>query len=187
MSAHDLEYSGDELAPYSDFSDTPPQSYTQPSSNSLAKGNPRTASSSNNIPYKAPQIQPTTARNASQTSGFRLEDDERVIWHGYLLGLRSKGGVKQWKKLWVVLRPKNLALYKNDLVRTAMRSLCETLSQLARNMLPTLSSHYQPLLTPWKSIPYRAAKHIACKLLPKRRAIASVPRVRMPWLNGWGP
>ena len=46
-----------------------------------------------------------------------MEDDERVIWNGYLLCLKSKGGVKQWKKLWVVLRPKNLAFYKNEQVR----------------------------------------------------------------------
>ena len=116
MSVHDLEYSGDELAPYSDFSDTPPQSYPQSSFGTLDKRNQR-AVSSNNIPYKALQQRPTTARTASQTSGFRMEDDERVIWHGYLLCLKSKGGVKQWKKLWVVLRPKNLAFYKNDQVR----------------------------------------------------------------------
>ena len=116
MSGHDLEYSGDELAPYSDFSDTPPQSYPQSSFSTLVKRNQRTVSS-NNIPYKALQQRPTTARTASQTSGFRMEDDERVIWNGYLLYLKSKGGVKQWKKLWVVLRPKNLAFYKNEQVR----------------------------------------------------------------------
>ncbi len=127
MSGHDLEYSGDELAPYSDFSDTPPQSYPQSSFSTLAKRNKRTVSS-NNIPYKALQQRPTTARTASQTSGFRMEDDERVIWHGYLLCLKSKGGVKQWKKLWVVLRPKNLAFYKNDQVRMNDASSTNTLT-----------------------------------------------------------
>lgn len=28
--------------------------------------------------------------------------------------LKSKSGVRQWKKLWMVLRPKSLALYKNE-------------------------------------------------------------------------
>jgi hypothetical protein len=37
-----------------------------------------------------------------------------VVWQGYLLYLRSKGGVRQWKDLWAVLRTKNLALYKDD-------------------------------------------------------------------------
>jgi len=113
-SAHDLEYSGDELAHYSDFSDTPPQSYTQaPSFGSFIKHNQR-VTSNQNTPY-VPEQRAATARNVSQTSGFHVEqDEERVIWHGYLLCLKTKGGVRQWKRLWVVLRPKNLAFYKND-------------------------------------------------------------------------
>ena len=42
------------------------------------------------------------------------EEEERVIWSGHLLALRAKGGVRQWKKLWVVVRPKHVALYKNE-------------------------------------------------------------------------
>jgi hypothetical protein len=54
-------------------------------------------------------------RNVSQMSGFNFEQDpERIVWQGYLLYLRSKGGVRQWKDLWAVLRPKSLALYKDD-------------------------------------------------------------------------
>jgi hypothetical protein len=41
-------------------------------------------------------------------------DDERVVYHGWLYVLKSKGGVRQWKKIWVVLRPKGLAFYKSD-------------------------------------------------------------------------
>lgn len=116
-SAHELEYSGDELAHYSDFSDTPPQSYTQaPAFGSFLKRNQR-VTPDHNTPY-APEKRAATARNVSQTSGFQVEqDEERVIWHGYLLCLKTKGGVRQWKRLWVVLRPKNLAFYKNDEVR----------------------------------------------------------------------
>jgi len=116
VSAHELDYSGDELAHYSDFSDTPPQSYNQPSSlGSFVKRSQRTVSN-NNGAY-APQQHQGTTRNGSQVSGFHVEPDERVIWHGYLLCLKTKGGVRQWKRLWVVLRPKNLAFYKNDDVR----------------------------------------------------------------------
>lgn len=113
-SVQELEYSGDELAHYSDFSDTPPQSYTQaPSFGSFIKRNQRVVSV-HNTPY-APDQRAATKRNVSQTSGFHTElDEERVIWHGYLLCLKTKGGVRQWKKLWVVLRPKSLAFYKND-------------------------------------------------------------------------
>jgi len=54
-------------------------------------------------------------RNIIQMSGFNMElDPERVVWQGYLLYLKNKGGVRQWKDLWVVIRPRNFALYKND-------------------------------------------------------------------------
>ncbi|KAF6222264.1 hypothetical protein HO133_001350 [Letharia lupina] len=116
LSAHELDYSGDELAHYSDFSDTPPQSCAQSSSGPFAKRNERGVPKSSNAPYSTPMQPPATARNVSESSGFHADqqDDERVIWHGYLLCLKTKGGVRQWKRLWVVLRPKNLAFYKND-------------------------------------------------------------------------
>lgn len=117
LSAHELEYSGDELAHFSDFPDTPPQSYTQSSPfGSFVKRNDRMISRSGNAPYTTPSQPPNTARNVSESSGFHVDqqDDERVIWHGYLLCLKTKRGVRQWKRLWVVLRPKNLAFYKND-------------------------------------------------------------------------
>lgn len=121
-SDHGLEYSGDELAHYSDFSDTPPQSYTQSSIGSFMKRNSR-AVSKESTPYRTSQQRPDGARNASQLSGFQIDqDEERVIWHGYLLCLKTKGGVKQWKRLWVVLRPKNLAIYKSDEVRRRLHS-----------------------------------------------------------------
>ncbi|KAF1937923.1 PH domain-like protein [Clathrospora elynae] len=54
-------------------------------------------------------------RNFSQQSNLDgTPDDERVVYHGWLYVLKSKGGVRQWKNIWVVLRPKCLALYKND-------------------------------------------------------------------------
>ncbi|KAL8763209.1 MAG: hypothetical protein Q9184_000926 [Pyrenodesmia sp. 2 TL-2023] len=111
-SAHNLDFSGDELATYSDWSDTPQQGYVQAPQGSLVQHKMRPASGLEAM--GASPAEPSTARNASRSSGFQIQDDERVVWHGYLLILRSKGGVRQWKKLWVVLRPKNLAFYKND-------------------------------------------------------------------------
>lgn len=46
---------------------------------------------------------------------------EKVICHGYLQGLRIEGGVRQWKRLWTVLRPKSLAFYKNDQEYSAIK------------------------------------------------------------------
>ncbi|RMZ77730.1 hypothetical protein DV738_g4274, partial [Chaetothyriales sp. CBS 135597] len=51
-------------------------------------------------------------------------DPERVIRQGWLQILRSKtGGIKAWKSLWVVLRPKNVCLYKNEQEYSAVRVL----------------------------------------------------------------
>lgn len=48
-------------------------------------------------------------------------DPERVVCHGYLQGLRIEGSVRQWKRLWVVLRPKSLAFYKDDQEYSAIK------------------------------------------------------------------
>ncbi|KAL8988931.1 MAG: hypothetical protein Q9177_002067 [Variospora cf. flavescens] len=111
-SAQYLEYSGDDLGTYSDWSDTPQQNHAQTPHESLL--NHKTLPASGLGPLASSSAPATTARNASHSSGFQIQDEERVVWHGYLLILRSKGAVRQWKKVWVVLRPKNLALYKND-------------------------------------------------------------------------
>jgi hypothetical protein len=58
---------------------------------------------------------PQQKRNFSQQSKIdTIPDDERVVYHGWLYILKSKGGVRQWKKMWVVLRPRGLAFYKTE-------------------------------------------------------------------------
>jgi PH domain len=101
------DYSGNEMmTSYSDFSDAPVGSVPRAQ---VAPPNKPTATTI------GPGSRPTTGRNASQMSGFDVHiDPERVICHGWLNCLKTKGGVKQWKKLWVVLRPKNLTFYKNE-------------------------------------------------------------------------
>lgn len=115
-STGNLEYSGDDLGLHSDFSDTPPpQSYRDPTFGSFVRCKLRGVSSSNASQNLTQPMHKETARNVSQASGFHIDqDDERVVWHGYLLCLKSKGGVRQWKRLWAVLRPKNLAFYKDE-------------------------------------------------------------------------
>lgn len=99
--SHTLQYSGNEHGSYSDFSDTggPVHTTYQASMTSL----PRTPRSSAQIPSASQQSSTGTA-----------PDDNRVIYHGWLWVLKKKGGVRQWKKVWVVLRPRALGLYKND-------------------------------------------------------------------------
>ena len=134
LSAHELEYSGDELAHYSDFSDSASQNYAQSSSfGSFVKRNQRAVPKPGDAPYAEPTQPPSAMRNVSQSSGFHVEqhDEERVIWHGYLLCLKSKGGVRQWKRLWVVLRPKNLAFYKNDEVKPPLPTFFPSVSSFS--------------------------------------------------------
>lgn len=105
--SHTVEYSGNELASHSDMSD--------------AEGPRRRGTSSGSVPEEPLAVQPPPsipmdgAGNFSQMSGFNTEQDpERVVWQGYILWLKSKRGVRQWKDSWAVIRPKTIALYKND-------------------------------------------------------------------------
>jgi len=95
--------SGNELASHSDFSDTDIQRLQGASIESLAVQSP-----------PRPDRPNIGARNASQVSGLNIEQDpDRIIWQGWLWLLKSKGGVRQWKNSWAVLRPRNLILYKD--------------------------------------------------------------------------
>ena len=130
-STQDLDYSGNELASHSDFSDsTPPNFYGQLPRASTSNPRLPSASLGNVIATSTDSMiltRPEAVRNPSQASGLYMnQDEERVIWHGHLLCLKSKGGVRQWKKLWVVLRPKNLAFYKNEEVRLLLPHSCST-------------------------------------------------------------
>ncbi|MCJ1420583.1 hypothetical protein MMC32_006941 [Xylographa parallela] len=115
---HEFDYSGNDHGSYSDFSDTAPaRLYGQLS---VLPSNPALRVISNaatSVPSTvlSEQQQPEATRNPGDLGMHQTEQDaERVIWHGYLLCLKSKRGVRQWKKLWVVLRPKNLAFYKTE-------------------------------------------------------------------------
>lgn len=102
-----LNYSGNEQGSVSDFD----------FSDSAAPN----AASTTSLPYPKPSARTCLPRNrnVSQTSNLNVppstsdSDPDRVVYHGWLYVLKSKGGVRQWKKVWVVLRPRCLALYKN--------------------------------------------------------------------------
>ena len=115
---HEFDYSGNEHGSYSDFSDTAPARTYGPLS--VLPSNPALRVISNaatSVPSTtlSEHQRPEVTRNPSDLGVHQPEQDtERVVWHGYLLCLKSKGGVRQWKKLWVVLRPKNLVFYKTE-------------------------------------------------------------------------
>ncbi|KAL3423199.1 PH domain-containing protein [Phlyctema vagabunda] len=107
LHSHTMDYSGNELASHSDMSDT---------EGTRARGASMVSLSEDPLAVKSPGDRPMLAgRNTSQMSGFNAEQDpERIIWQGHLLYLKSKGGVRQWKDLWAVIRHKNVAFYKNE-------------------------------------------------------------------------
>lgn len=118
LSGTHVDYSGPDHGSYSDVSDsTGPGGFQDPSISSLRhdrKDVPPTSNAPRSHPVSASQRLPKL-RNVSQMSVIDVTgDDERVVWHGYLYLLKSRSGVRQWKKLWVVLRPKALAMYKNE-------------------------------------------------------------------------
>ena len=99
--------SGAELASHSDFSDSEVHRIPGASFESLAVQPPRGTG--------APVRSGSEAVNNGQAGGMNVESDpDRIIWQGWLGFFRSKGGVRQWKKSWAVLRPRNLILYKDD-------------------------------------------------------------------------
>lgn len=107
-----MSCSGNEHGSFSDFSDTTGVAALQDSSPSLAN----TKNAERSLPSAAPgENRPIVGRSFREVSGLgATPDDERVVYHGWLYVLKSKRGVRQWKKFWVVLRPRTLGLYKNE-------------------------------------------------------------------------
>ncbi len=106
--------SGNELASHSDFSDTDVQRNYRISIESLAVQ-----------PHSASGTRPETNANGRPSLGDRKlnqangnsnpdQDLDRVVWQGWLLFLKTKGGVRQWKNYWTVLRSKNVIFYKDE-------------------------------------------------------------------------
>lgn len=108
------DYSGNEITSYSELSDGPP-----PTRSSHLRSMP----SIHTLSISAPEDKSTPLpRDTSRQSDLGiLRDPERVVCQGYLQGLRIKGTVRQWKRLWVVLRPKSLAFYKDEQEYSALK------------------------------------------------------------------
>ncbi|KAL6238589.1 hypothetical protein BDW75DRAFT_14526 [Aspergillus navahoensis] len=105
------EYSANDITSYSEWSDGPDgheHSKSKPSVNELSSS--------------APAMQSPLARDSGRVHDMgSLRDPERVICSGYLQCLKIKGGVRHWKRLWVVLRAKSLAFYKDEQEYSAVK------------------------------------------------------------------
>ena len=118
-SASEMHYSGDDLGGPSDLSDAAfPSSIPKPISGVAHHRKVPSISNPDSAPLpggSAQLFRSGTEPNGSQMSVLHMDqNDARVIRHGYLLCLKSKGGVRQWKRHWVVLRSQNLAFYKSE-------------------------------------------------------------------------
>ncbi|KAF8421094.1 hypothetical protein EV426DRAFT_229459 [Tirmania nivea] len=150
MSCHTLEYSGAEVASCSSFSDAARVSQ-------LSLSQPETGPST--VP--GPDIAKDAPKLGVQKTGTGLSEVEqsRVIWHGYLYCLKSKGGVRQWKKLWVVVRPVNVAFYKTEEEYRAIRliPLDTIIDAVEIDPLSKSKKHCLQLITEEKSYRFAAA------------------------------
>jgi hypothetical protein len=112
-----------EQASYSDFSDN---GGTYPES-TLSIPGPQTQAEKEERARKVEEIyrpsasqgqdRPGVKRSTSALSARGIQtpqDNERVVYNGFLYMLKSRSGMRQWKSVWAVLRGKSLALYKNE-------------------------------------------------------------------------
>ncbi|KAL4866344.1 hypothetical protein BDV12DRAFT_173077 [Aspergillus spectabilis] len=109
-----LDFSANDVTSYSEWSDGPGSntsvhSKSRPLINELSSSAP--ASQQTALPRDA---------NKTHEAGI-LRDPERVVCSSYLQCLKIKGGVRHWKRLWVVLRPKSLAFYKDEQEYSAVK------------------------------------------------------------------
>lgn len=103
-------YSTNDLTSFSEWSDGP-----------VSPAQMGSISPVHDISPFMPIERPAHCRVEKRTDSDLSRDPERVICHGYLQGLRIEGGVRQWRRLWVVLRPKSLAFYKDDQEYSAIK------------------------------------------------------------------
>lgn len=118
-----LEYSGPEHNSYSDFSDTivPAAQLSALSLSSLPEHqSQRDTMEGTNTIYGLSAQPAADVREQKRTN---TDDAERVVCHGWIYMLKTHHGMKKWKKLWMVLRAKSLALYKNEEEYSAIRVL----------------------------------------------------------------
>ncbi|KAL4725048.1 hypothetical protein ACLX1H_008495 [Fusarium chlamydosporum] len=168
--------SGAELASHSDLSDTEAFRPQDSSYDSL------TVKSPSNISPGTIRAPGQGIRSASQTSVSNVEQDpDRVIWQGRLYLLRHRRGMRQWKDMWAVLRPRNLILYKDESEYTArwILPMSAVVNVVDLDPLSKSKKHCLQVITEEKS--YRFCAHdedalVRCigafkSLLAKRREL----------------
>ncbi|KAL0635512.1 hypothetical protein Q9L58_005560 [Maublancomyces gigas] len=145
ISSQTLDYSGAEVGSFSSMSDGARISQ-------LSLGGAIDSGAETEPPH------PGVNRNMSGFSSHDAMDDSRVVWHGYLYCLKSKGGVKQWKKYWVVLRTANLTFYKTEEEYRAIKivSLDTVVDAVEIDPMSKSKKHCMQVITEGKSFRFSA-------------------------------
>ncbi|CUS09011.1 unnamed protein product [Tuber aestivum] len=155
ISTQTLEYSGAEVGSFSSVSDG-----ARISQLSLSHPDPGIGPGSG-AAGAATGAEPPHPGVTRHESGFSSDhmDDSRVVWHGYLYCLKSKGGVKQWKRYWVVLRTVHLAFYKNEEEYRAIKiiHLDSVVDAVEIDPLSKSKKHCLQVITEGKSLRFAAA------------------------------
>ena len=117
-------------------------------------------------------------RNGSGLSSS--ETLPRVIWHGYLYCLKSKSGMKQWKKYWIVVRNINIGFYKNEEVYPPPPPSPPP-SNNPRNTAQSRFSHSTTSWTLSKSTRSPNRRRTVSRSSRRRRCTGSARRTRKCW------
>lgn len=184
LSSQTLDYSGAELVSCSSVSDIGRLSQLSLCQPEQHVNPPQPISEEPAAP------EPGVLRNLS---GFSADDDSKTIWHGYLYVLKSKSGLKQWKKFWVVLRTKNLAFYKDDDEYRAIRlvSLDDIIDAVELDPLSRSKKHCMEIITGAKSFKLCASDEESLtrwlgafkSTLAKRRPLVETGNANTPAAN----
>lgn len=186
--------SGNEMLSYSDFSDNDgPRRQGGTSYESLAAQSPPELHTPGAAPQKLNplgQRPETGGRSASHVSAVTAEQEsERVVWQGALWMHRSKGGVRQWKHMWGVLRARQLVLYKDESEYAAQSiiEVADVVSVVEMDPVSRSKTNCLQIITEEKTYRFCAPDEESLvqflgafkSLLARRRVAANV--VKPPW------
>ncbi|TFB01535.1 hypothetical protein CCMA1212_006222 [Trichoderma ghanense] len=192
--------SGNEMLSYSDFSDNDAPRRHGTSYESLAAQSPpelqtpgstmpRQQQQPNNPLGQRPE---TGGRSASQVSAVTAEQEsERVVWQGALWMHRSKGGVRQWKHMWGVLRARQLVLYKDESEYAAQSiiEVADVVNVVEMDPVSRSKTNCLQIITEEKTYRFCAPDEESLvqflgafkSLLARRRVAAAANAVKPPW------
>lgn len=177
-SMNTLDYSGPEVGSVSSFSDG-----ARISQLSLSFQDTGFVTEDPRLSGEPQQI----TRNGTGLSS--TEQLSKTVWHGFLYCLKSTGGIKQWKKYWIVVRNVNIGFYKNEEVskKEPSRVFDSVLTSPSRNTVP---SRYYPSKTSWtpsRLIRSPDLESTASKSSPSRKHTDFPHRTRKPSSRRWAP